>query len=437
MANPHRKQAHLVLGMNARSLWYTNQFGSKRGTKIANDKLATKRILQKAGITTPRLFATLQSRQELLKFRWTKLPSSFVLKPRASSGGGGIIVIYGRNKKGNWVTADKTEVIIPELRKHVLDILDGNFSSANVPDIALFEQRVKNHPDLKQYCSRGVADIRVLVHNSVPIMAMLRLPTDESHGKANLHAGGIGIGIDLARGVTTTAIYRGQLIDTLPNSRLHLAGITIPHWQSTLLTAVKAAAALDLSFAGVDIALDRDDGPVVLEINARPGLDIQLANMAPLRARLLRVADLNITTAAKGVAIGKNLFGGDIDQEIEDTTGQTVLGIIEPVQITDGSGQQHSVMAKIDTGAYRSAIDSTLAAKLNVHTKIIDHKKYRAGLGRQERPIIELTITLRDHTLNTQVSLIDRSHMKYDVLIGRRDLKGFLVDPTKNSRAVN
>jgi len=146
MAAPIRKQRRQVLGHNARALNYTNQQASSRGTKIAHNKLATKRTLQRAGLPTPRLYATLSSRQELLKFRWTKLPSSFVLKPRAALGGGGIVVIFGRNKKGHWITANKTEVFIPQLHKHVLNILDGNFSTANVPDLAFFEQRIKNHP---------------------------------------------------------------------------------------------------------------------------------------------------------------------------------------------------------------------------------------------------------------------------------------------------
>jgi len=37
-------------------------------------------------------------------------------------------------------------------------------------------------------------------------MAMLRLPTKESGGKANLQQGAIGLGIDMASGVTTSAV---------------------------------------------------------------------------------------------------------------------------------------------------------------------------------------------------------------------------------------
>ena len=429
MAKPLRKQAWRVLGHNSRALKYTSLDSAPKAVAIAHDKLATKRILQKAGLPTPRLYASVRSRQELGRFRWTKLPPTFALKPRSGYGGSGVIVIFGRNKKGNWVKADKTEVFIPELKTHILDILDGNFSSSNIPDTAFFEQRVKNHPDLKQYSYQGIADVRVIVYNLVPVMAMLRLPTAESRGRSNLHAGGIGVGVDLARGITTSAIQHGQSIETLPNQRLSLAGLSIPHWPNILLTAVKAAQAVELPFTGVDVAIDRDDGPLILEINARPGLDIQLANMAPLRSRLARVDDLTVHSAAKGVQIGKNLFGSDIDQEIEDITGRPVIGITAHVQVAAADNTTRALIAKIDTGAWRTTIDYSLAKQLGLNTKIVTRNKVRGALGRQERPIIELSLTLHDKLIKTQAYLTDRSHMKYPMIIGRRDLKGFLVDP--------
>lgn len=430
MATTFLKRSRKLLGHNARSLWYTGPYRIA-AAKIAHDKLATKRVLQRAGLPTPRLYAAVRNRQELARFRWTKLPSSFVLKPRSSYGGGGIVVIFGRNKKGNWVKADKTEVFIPVLHKYVVDILDGNFSSSNTPDVAFFEQRIRNHPDLKPYCVQGVADVRVVIYNHVPIMAMLRLPTSESGGKANLHAGGIGTGIDLARGITTGAIYRGRQIEMLPQTRQHLIGIQIPFWKEILTTAAAAADTLGLPFAGVDIALDRDDGPMVLEVNARPGLGIQLANNAPLLSRLKRVEDLKVSTVAKGVQLGQSLFGGDVEQEIELAYGQMVLGVNETVTIMDAEGEEHKVVAKIDTGAWRTTIDEELASKFGLRGRILYHKKARSALGKEERPIIELTGKIRNRTIKTQAFIADRSHMKFSIIIGRRDLRGFLVDPAK------
>ncbi|MEX0649579.1 MAG: sugar-transfer associated ATP-grasp domain-containing protein [Candidatus Andersenbacteria bacterium] len=428
------KQWKNVLGMNARMLEYIAKVNSSEAIRLANNKLKTKKVLQKAGLATPRLFGVIRTREELKKFRWTKLPGSFVLKPNSSSGGGGIIVIFGRNKKGNWVKADKTEVFIPELRNHIIDILDGNFSNGNIPDVAFFEQRVKVDAVLKQYSVKGVPDVRVLLYNQVPVMAMLRLPTEESGGKANLHAGGIGVGIDLSQGITTTAVQHGHLLDTLPHKRLSLSGITVPHWNDLLLLAVRTAAASNLNYVGVDIAIDRDDGPLVLEINARPGLDIQYANLAPLRSRLRRVEDLKMSSLEKKIRLAKNLFGNELEQEVEDMTGRTILGIEEEVIILDNEQAQHPILAKIDTGAYRTTIDENLAKKLKLDKPVVEHKDVRGALGEQTRPIINLNMVIRDRPVKTEAFLADRTHMNYDMIVGRRDLKGFLVDPTKTPR---
>jgi alpha-L-glutamate ligase-like protein len=431
LANLLHRPWHEVLGMNARTIEYISRANQATSVRLANKKLATKRILQKAGLPTPRLFSVIRTRQELKRFRWTKLPSSFVLKPNSSSGGAGIIVIFGRNKKGNWVKADKSEVFIPALRDHILDILDGNFSKGNVPDIAFFEQRVKVHADLKPYSVKGVPDIRILVYNLVPIMAMLRLPTATSGGRANLHAGGVGVGIDLVSGRTTTAIYRGKIIDTLPGSRLSLTGIQIPFWDEVLSMAVRTAQHTNLHYAGVDIAIDREDGPMVLEINARPGLDIQFANLAPLKSRLKRVEGLKVTKPEKGIQIAKNLFGGSTALDQSDTLSQPILGIEEKITIWDSEGQTHHIIAKIDTGAYRTTIDETLAKTYGLHTPILDYKGVRGALGRQTRPIVEIKMMLKSRLIKTRVFLADRSYMKYDMIVGRRDLPGFLVDPSR------
>lgn len=419
--------------MNARTLEYIGKHNSPESTRLANNKLATKRALQKAGLPTPRLYAVIRSRNELKSFNYTKLPPSFVLKPNSASGGGGIMVIFGRNKKGNWVKANKEEVFIPELKNQLIDILDGSFSKSNVPDSAFFEQRVRVHPALKTYSVKGVPDIRVLVYNLVPVMAMVRLPTEESSGRANLHAGGIGVGIDLSLGITTTAVQRGHYIDTLPNSRLGLAGIRLPYWDDILLLAIRTAQATGLEYVGVDIALDRDDGPMVLEINARPGLDIQFANSAPLRNRLRRVEGLKTKSIEKKIALAKSLFGGEIEQEIEGISGRAVLGIHETITIFDNQGNPHAVSAKIDTGAWRTTIDEKLAESLGIDKPIIDHKQARGALGMQMRPVVTAQIQLRNQIIKTEISLANRERMNFSIIIGRRDLKGFLVDPYKNS----
>lgn len=421
--------------MNARMIDYIVKANSPASIRVANNKLATKKALQKAGLATPRLFSVVRNRSELKNVRWTRLPSSFVLKPTSSSGGGGIVVIFGRNKQGNWVKANKSEIFIPELKDHILDILDGNFSKSSVPDTAFFEQRVKIHADLKPYSVKGIPDIRVIIYNQVPVMAMLRLPTEESGGRANLHMGGIGVGIDLSGGFTTTAIQHHRLITTLPGTRIPLSGIRIPFWNDILVLASRASTACGLNYVGVDIAIDREDGPLVLEVNARPGLDIQFANLAPLKSRLKRVEGLTTKSIEKKIQIAKNLFSEELEQEIEEVSGHTVLSIEEKIIIIDHDGGQHSLLAKVDTGAYRTTIDESIAKKIGIDKPIIIHKGVRGALGTQTRPIIGLTMILRNKRIKTEASIVDRSHMKYDMILGRRDLKGFLVNPSKLRRA--
>jgi len=420
-----------ILGMNARMIDYIIKANPRASIRIANNKLATKKILQKNGIPTPRLFAVIRRRDELKKFRWTKLPPSFVLKPNSSSGGGGIVVIFGRNKKGNWIKTNKSELFAPELRGHILDILDGNFSKGNVPDTAFFEQRVKIHAALKPYSVKGIPDIRVIVYNQVPVIAMLRLPTEESGGKANLHMGGIGVGIDISTGTTTTAIQNRQPIDMIPHNRLPIAGLQIPHWDEILTLACRASIACGLNYVGVDIALDREDGPLILEVNARPGLDIQFANLAPLKSRLKRVEGLKAKSIEKNIQLAKNLFGGEIEHEIEEISGHSILSIEEQVIVFDKNGKQFPLLAKVDTGAYRTSIDENIARKLGIDKPVIIQKDVRGGLGRQTRPIVSLSFLLQNKRIITEVSLIDRSHMKYDMILGRRDLRGFFVNPSK------
>ena len=119
-------------------------------------------------------------------------------------------------------------------------------------------------------------------------MAMLRFPTKSSDGKANLQQGAIGVGIDLATGTTTTAVLgKNKIIEYVPGTRLLLSGIKIPYWNDILKLAVRAQEISGLGFLGADIAIDKSHGPVmVIELNARPGLSIQIANLAGLKERL-------------------------------------------------------------------------------------------------------------------------------------------------------
>jgi len=458
------KNSNKLLGMNSRNLEYVRPYNKTRAKRLADNKLLSKRMLRKNGIGVSRLIAKIKSLEELENFDWQTLPSSFALKPNRGFGGEGIVVVYGKKKNGvdTWIKADRSLITVDDLKNHIRNILDGSFSLSNTPDFAFFEERLKLLKLFKPYAYKGIPDIRVIVFNKIPVMAMLRLPTKESGGKANLHQGAIGVGIDLATGVTTTAIQNNKLIEKIPNTQHSLSGIRIPYWKDILLLATKAQEISGLGFLGADIAIDKENGPTILELNARPGLAIQIANMAGLKERLERVRGIKIKTVAKGVRVGMDLFGGEIEEEVEEISGRKVIGTIEKVKLIGKNGKEIEVEAKIDTGAGYTSISTELAEQLgfkktieayekinytyaeikhlskeerwNIYKKIPDIANtiaIHSSNGTTYRAMIRTTIKMHGWIIPTRVTLIDRTHLKYPIIIGKRNLGRFLIDVTK------
>ncbi len=459
------KKSRKILGMNSRNLEYIRPHNLKKAKRLADDKILSKKILKKGGVPVPKLIAKISSHESLEKFDWGILPASFALKPNKGFGGEGILIVYGKKKNGEnvWIKADGSKVTVDDLKNHIRNIIDGFFSLSGVADIALFEERLQLLKLFKPYAFRGIPDIRVLVYNKVPVMAMLRVPTKESTGKANLQQGAIGIGVDMANGVTTTAIYRkSKIIEYVPGTRLLLSGIKIPYWTDILKLAVRAQEVSGLGFLGADVAIDKERGPVFLELNARPGLSIQVANLSGLKERLERVDGLNIKTIERGVRVGMNLFGGEIEGEVEDISGKKIIGTVEKVKLIGKDGKEIEIEAKIDTGAGLSSIDTGLAEELGFEETIkefeklnIDYQQIKnlskeqrvkkfshiAGLadtaiihsshGTTYRPMINIDIIIDKLNIPAKVSIIDRSHLKNAVIIGKRNLGKFLVDINK------
>jgi len=157
-------------------------------------------------------------------------------------------------------------------------------------DKAIMEQRINQHQDMNKICDLGLADGRVILFNHQPTLAMSRIPTSESDGKANLHQGAIGLGINIESGKTQHAIKAGEVITHHPDSQQALLGITIPYWSDAMALAIKAAETVPLKYLGVDIAIS-ENGPVMIEINARPGIEIQNANDTAMRQQLDQILE--------------------------------------------------------------------------------------------------------------------------------------------------
>ena len=419
------------LGMNARNYLYIRPYNKKSAKRKADDKLLTKRLLLKNEVTTPELLATFSDNEKTRNFDWNTLPASFVIKPARGYAGWGILLV----KKWNGTIGYKVngdEVTITDLESHIFDIISGSYSLGGLADVAFAESRIIPSTFLKKMPYEGIPDIRIIVFSGVPVMAMLRVPTAESEGKANLSKGAIGIGIDISTGVTTTAWYRNGLIEHYPGTKIKTRGIKVPEWNDVLYQAVQTQLASKLGFAGVDIVIDKNKGPTVLEINARPGLTIQSVNQASLKTRLERVG--NITpkpTVERGIKIGKSLFTEEFSEKVSSgNKANNILGLYEKVTIFDEkSGKKMDINAKVDTGAYRTSIDNSLAEKLGLekhHETVL--VKSASGVG--ERDTVRLGFSMKGKRINTVASIADREHLKFDIIIGRKDMKGFLVDPS-------
>jgi alpha-L-glutamate ligase-like protein len=163
------------------------------------------------------------------------------------------------------------------------------YSLGGRPDKAILQQRIHLHPSFEAISYKGIPDIRVILYRNEPAMAMLRLPTKESNGRANLHQGGIGTGIDLASGITHHAVQHNRSVDCHPDTGMPVVGLRVPYWDEVLELSRRVAQAVGLGYLGVDIVVDAEHGPMLLEANARPGLAIQIANGRGLVPRLAAI----------------------------------------------------------------------------------------------------------------------------------------------------
>jgi len=391
----------------------------------------------RAAVPVPKVLGLLRTKEEVDNFSWEKINGGFVVKPVSGYCGEGILIIKKRAKwAGEWFTVDGRKVNVGDLRYHALDILQGKYSLHNFPDRVLVEERIKILPTFLRFTRSGTPDIRVIVYRRIPVMAMLRLPTAESKGKANLHQGAIGLGLDMATGITTHGVLRDKPVETIYDLRrkrqVKANGFRIPHWKDILAVAIRAQEAIpSLKFVGVDIILDKDKGPLVLELNARPGLAIQICNRAGLRERLRRVEGISVRNPNHAINISQSLFGESFVDKVGPEGKLRVVSTLETVRIKiPGQRRRFSAEAKIDTGAYRTSIDHDWAKEMGLLQKdnILDYRHYRSSLGHHHRrPIIGLTFWLGGQKIVTAANVTQRRRLNTKLLVGRRDLGGFVV----------
>lgn len=449
------KKYRQFLTKNERNKVYLRKNKAK-GKMIADSKYKTKKLLSKIGVSVPQLMARFRNEQELFQFRWEDLEGNFVIKPESGYGGEGIIIIRKRGKwAGEWQKMNGEILTSNDLKIHCQEILAGKYSLHGMADSVLIEERIKIHPLFLSLTKSGTPDIRVIVYNKVPVMAMLRVPTEKSGGKANLHQGAIGLGIDLATGISTFGYEDGNTIyriyDYGKKKNRKVNGIKIPFWREVLETAINCQRAIpSLGFVGIDVVLDKEKGPMILEVNARPGLSIQICNKAGLKERIEKIDGITVRSVDHAITLSKYLFGESFFEKVEEKEKRKIVGSLENVKIKipkgvktemdkkeiikKGKHRTYEIEARIDTGAHRSSIDEQLAKDLGFLSadKILYYRHYRSSLGQhQNRPVIGVTYWLKGKKIMTAMNVADRSKVSTKFLIGRMDLDGFLININK------
>ncbi len=293
LVSPRRLREAGVVGMNERNINLIAARNPRHLYPLVDDKLRTKLLATEQGLATPKLLVALRQQHDLQNLAAHLEPhDGFAIKPSKGSGGKGILVIAAR-RETSFIKANGQELTIDDVKRHVTNVLSGLFSLGGTPDTAIVEQLIVPDESFKDISVEGVPDIRVIVYRGFPIMAMMRLSTRESDGKANLHQGAIGLGLTISGGRPVNAIQYNVRVDEHPDSGADLMSVQIDNWTNLLEIAARSADVTGLGYLGADIVVDRRHGPLLLELNARPGLAIQLANNLGLAPRIRAIDKLS------------------------------------------------------------------------------------------------------------------------------------------------
>lgn len=307
-----RLRSRGILSINQRNSDYVLRYNRRKLYPLVDDKLKTKRLALSAGIAVPPLYALIETEHQIKKLDTLLNPySDFVIKPARGAGGDGILVITDRIL-GRYRQINGKLLANHEISHHLSSILSGAYSLGGHPDYAIIEHRVVVDPVFAEVRHEGIPDIRIITLLGYPAMAMLRLPTRISNGKANLHQGAVGTGVNMATGVTLGGVFYNDAIDYHPDTLKSIVGIQVPYWDKILDIAAGCYELTGLGYLGVDIVLDKEQGPLMLELNARPGLNIQIANREGGLQRYRQIeerARLGKESIQSRVAFSKLAFG--------------------------------------------------------------------------------------------------------------------------------
>lgn len=277
-----------VVGMNRRNRDFVLRYNSRKAVRTAKDKIATKAALRAHDIPTPRLIATLHAANALERIypALVREEDGFVVKPAHGAQGKGIQIFLRALPDGTLLPYHGDPISLREFRFALASIISGEFSSGVPEETVLIEERIRLSAAWVYRDLPGPPDMRIITLRGKAVMAMLRVPTIASGGKANLHQGGVGAGIDLATKSVTHAVWKGRAATHHPDTGEPLVGAVVEHFEECVRLAERCFDAVPLGYMGVDLMLDAHTGPLVIEVNSHPGLAIQIANGRGLRPSL-------------------------------------------------------------------------------------------------------------------------------------------------------
>lgn len=282
-----------IMGMNCRNIRFISRHNKRSLYPLVDDKLKTKKLAIAHNVNVPELLSVVSEQHDIPSiFQTIESTQGFCIKPAQGSGGKGILVVL-RSEDGSWQRTDGRALNNQEIERHLSNILAGIFSLGGKSDVAIVEELIQVDPVFQAFTHQGVPDLRIIIFRGFPVMAMMRLSCNESKGKANLHQGAVGVGIDILNGHAVNAVQHGKPVTIHPDTQQSLIELVVPQWQDMLHLACACYDMTGLGYLGVDIVLDKTKGPLLLELNARPGLAIQVANNAGLLPRLSAVENIN------------------------------------------------------------------------------------------------------------------------------------------------
>ncbi|WP_228150840.1 alpha-L-glutamate ligase-like protein [Malaciobacter marinus] len=288
-ANPFKLKELGILGMNNRNINYIGKLNKRKNFPLVDDKLKTKQIAQEHNIAVPELLGFIEYQVQINNFKhYIKNENGFVIKPAQGSGGKGILVII-KTVGNKFIKPNGVEVGYSDIKRHISNILSGLYSLGGKNDVAVFEKLVEFDSVFDGFSYEGVPDVRVVVYKGYPALAMMRLSTSNSDGKANLHQGAVGVGIDIKTGKALNAVQFDRPVQVHPDTQKPLKELKVPFWDDILLLASKCYDMTNMGYLGADIVIDKNKGPLVLELNARPGLAIQIANGIGAQRRFKKI----------------------------------------------------------------------------------------------------------------------------------------------------